>query len=100
MYSVELADGTEIKNLELNGNNFIPDTIIDETVFENNLDKVTIIDKGGNVKELSNAKVVFAKVLGKQSFILVEKTKEEIEKETLYQLLADLTETVLLGGAK
>lgn len=100
MYNVKLADGTEIKSLELNGNNFITDTIVDESVFENNLDKVTIIDEGGNVEELNNAKVVFAKVLGKQSFILVEKTKEEIEKETLYQLLADLTETVLLGGVK
>jgi len=100
MYNVKLADGTEIKSLELNGNNFITDTIVDESVFENNLDKVTIIDEGGNVEELNNAKVVFAKVLGKQSFILVEKTKEEIEKETLYQLLADLTEVVLLGGVK
>lgn len=100
MYSIKLSDGTEIKNLEMNGNNFIPDTIIDETVFENNLDKVTIIDEDGNVEELKNAKVIFTKVLDKQSFILIEKTKEEIEKETLYQLLADLTETVLLGGAK
>jgi hypothetical protein len=100
MYSVKLADGTEIKNLELNGNNFISDTIIDETLFENNLDKVTIIDEDGNVEELKNAKVIFTKVLDKQSFILIEKTKEETEKETLYQLLADLTETVLLGGAK
>lgn len=100
MYNVKLADGTEIKSLELNGNNFITDTIVDESVFENNLDKVTIIDEGGNVEELNNAKVVFAKVLGKQSFILVEKTKEEIEKETLYQLLADLTGVVLLGGVK
>ncbi len=100
MYNVKLADGTEIKNLELNGNNFIPDTIIDEAIFESNLDNVTITDRDGNIEELNNAKVVFAKVLGKQSFILVEKTKEEIEKETLYQLLADLTEVVLLGGVK
>lgn len=98
MYSVKLADGTEIKNLELNGNNYISSITIDETIFENNLDKVTIIDKDGNVEELKNAKVIFTKVLDKQSFILIEKTKEEIEKETLYQLLADLTETVLLGG--
>lgn len=98
MYSIKLSDGTEIKNLELNGNNFISDTIIDESIFENNLDKVTIIDSEGNIEELSNAKVIFAKVLNKDSFILVEKTKEEVEKEALYQLLADLTETVLLGG--
>lgn len=98
MYSIKLSDGTEIKNLELNGNNFTSDTIIDESIFENNLDKVTIIDSEGNIEELSNAKVIFAKVLNKDSFILVEKTKEEVEKEALYQLLADLTETVLLGG--
>ena len=98
MYNVKLADGTELKDLELNGNNFISDTIIDESIFENNLDKVSIIDSKGNIEELNNAKVIFAKVLDKQSFILNEKTKEEIEKETLCQLLADLTETVLLGG--
>ena len=98
MYSIKLSDGTEIKNLELNGNNFISDIIIDETLFENNLDKVTIKDENDNVEDLKNAKVIFAKVLDKQSFILVEKTKEEIEKEELYQLLVDLTETVLLGG--
>lgn len=98
MYSVKLADGAELKNLKLNGNNFISDTIIDESIFENNLDNVSIIDNEGNIEELNNAKVIFAKVLEKQSFILIEKTKEEVEKETLYQLLADLTETVLLGG--
>lgn len=98
MHSVRLTDGTEIKNLELNGNNFISDTIIDEGIFENNLDKVTITNDEGHVEELSNVNVIFAKVLNRQSFILVEKNKEEIEKETLYQLLADLTETVLLGG--
>jgi hypothetical protein len=70
MYNVKLADGTEIKSLELNGNNFITDTIVDESVFENNLDKVTIIDEGGNVEELNNAKVVFAKVLGKTIFYI------------------------------
>ena len=98
MYSIKLTDGTILDSLELNGNNFISDTIIDESIFENNLDKVSIIDNEGNIEELNNVKVIFAKVLDKQSFILVEKTKEELEKETLYQLLADLTETVLLGG--
>lgn len=98
MYEIKLADGTELKNLELNGNNFISDTIIDKAIFENNLDKISIIDNEGNIEELNNVKVIFTKVLDKQSFILIEKTKDEIEKETLYQLLADLAETVLLGG--
>lgn len=100
MYSIKLTDGTILDDLELNGNNFISDTTIEESIFENNLDTISIIDNEGNIEELNNAKVIFAKVLDKQSFILVEKTKEEIEKENLYKLLADLTETVLLGGAK
>ena len=100
MYNIKLADGTILDDLELNGNNFISDTIIDESIFENNLDKVSITDNEGNIEELNNAKVIFTKVLNKQSFVLVEKTKVEIENEQLKQLLADLTETVLLGGAK
>ena len=56
MYNVKLTDGTELKNLELNGNNFISDTIIDETIFENNLDKVIITDDEGNEEERFNQK--------------------------------------------
>ena len=40
MYTIKLYDGTVLDNLELNGNNFISDTIIPDTVFENNLKTV------------------------------------------------------------
>jgi len=93
MYSIKLNDGTEIKNLELNGNNFIPETL-DKTIFENNLDKVIITDDDGNEEEWSNQKVQFAKIGDTETFILRSKTKEE----ELLELLADLTEVVLLGG--
>ena len=43
MYSVKLADGTELTNLELNGNNFIAE-VLDKNVFQGNLDRVTITD--------------------------------------------------------
>ena len=100
MYSVKLADGTELKGLELNGNNFISDTIIDDEVFKNNLDTVTITNEEGSTI-YNNMKLVQNKVYGTQSwFILTEKTKDEKDKETLLQLLADLTEVVLLGGVK
>lgn len=98
MYKVILADGTELKDLELNGNNFVSNTAVDDEIFKDNLENVTIMDDEGNIEKLNNAKVVFSRVLDKQSFILIKKTKEELEKETLYQLLADLTKTVLLGG--
>lgn len=44
MYKVTLADGFVLDNLELNGNNFISDTPIDEHVFDDNLVHVTFYD--------------------------------------------------------
>lgn len=93
MYSVKLNDGTILDNLELNGNNFIPEAL-DKTIFENNLDKVIITDDEGNEEERFNQKVQFAKIGDAETFILRNKTKEE----ELLELLADLTEVVLLGG--
>ena len=93
MYSIKLNDGTEI-SAELNGNNFIPETL-DKTIFENNLEKVIITDDEGNEEERFNQKVQFAKIGDAETFILHNKTKEE----ELLELLADLTEVVLLGGA-
>ena len=93
MYSIRLNDGTVINNLELNGNNFIPEAL-DKTIFENNLEKVIITDDDGNEEERFNQKVQFAKIGDAETFILHNKTKEE----ELLELLADLTEVVLLGG--
>lgn len=94
MYSIRLSDGTVINNLGLNGNNFIPESTINETIFENNLEKVIITDDDGNEEERFNQKVQFAKIEGAETFILHDKTKED----ELLDILADLTETVLLGG--
>jgi hypothetical protein len=93
MYSVKLNDGTILDNLELNGNNFIPEAL-DKTIFENNLEKVIITDDNGNIEERFNQKVQFAKIGDAETFILLKKTKED----ELLELLADLTEVVLLGG--
>jgi len=54
MYSIRLNDGTVISNLELNGNNFIPEFTIDKVIFENNLEKVVVMDDDGNEEELFN----------------------------------------------
>lgn len=91
MYNIKLADGTELTNLELNGNNFISDTIIDDDVFKDNLSIVTITDKENSV-EYKNMKLTQNKVYGNQSwFILAEKTKAEIEKEEQDEIIAGLS---------
>ena len=41
-YRIVLADGTEIGGLRMNGNNFVSDVPVDETVFDGNLTPVTI----------------------------------------------------------
>ena len=43
-YRIVLADGTEIKNLRMNGNNFISDTPIEASIFDGVLSPVTIYE--------------------------------------------------------
>lgn len=43
-YRIILADGTEIVGLRMNGNNFISDVTIDESVFDGVLSPVTIYE--------------------------------------------------------
>lgn len=51
MYKITLSDGTEIKNLELNGNNYISQNTVDESVFTPaNLTRVRIT--GEDVEEI------------------------------------------------
>ena len=44
MYKITLADGTVLKNLKLNGNNYIAEGVIDDAVFKDNMATVTITD--------------------------------------------------------
>lgn len=88
MYKVRLNDGTVIET-ELNGNNYIP-KLLDKSLFQNNLDEVVITDKDGNTEELLNQKVQFSKIGDAETFILSEKTKEEILQEELLLALVQL----------
>lgn len=42
MYKITLADGTELNDLVLNGNNFIAAAVVDDSVFKDNMATVTI----------------------------------------------------------
>ena len=98
MYQITLKDGTVIKDLELNGNNFISKTEITESMFTDNLEIVTISD-GTNESVQENMKLVqIANMNDEYWFVLTTKSKQEVENDELRKRLADLTEIALLGG--
>lgn len=81
MYTIILQDGTELKNLELNGNNFISEEIIDDSEFENNLATVVITD-GVETYSYTDMVLVNNRIDGgKTWFILREKTEQEKKEE-------------------
>ena len=92
---LELADGTKLTNLRTNGNNFVSDTPIEDSVFESNLSTVKITTPEG-VEEYQDLKLVQNRQFGDvYMFVLAEKTPAEKEKEELLQLIADLAELTL-----
>lgn len=85
MYTITLSNGNTLKNLELNGNNFISAEIIEDSVFEGGLDTVIIAE--------SENKIHYDMVLvsnrifdGKSWFILSEKTQEQKARERIASL--------------
>ena len=58
MFKLILADGTEIKNLTRNGDNFISDTKVDESLFAGNLTSLTITDGEDVTIEMNNAELI------------------------------------------
>ena len=98
MYEIELADGTKLEGLRLNGNNFVSEVPVDGGVFEDNLDRVIITGPDGT-EEYEDMKLIQNKRYGDEWwFVLAEKTKDEIEKEKLDRELVDLWDVVLFGG--
>jgi len=99
MYSIKLQNGELLENLELNGNNFISNTIINDDVFIGNLDSIIITDGDGNETWYSNMKLMSnIERNGKSWFVLGEKSKSEIKEEILKQTISDLLETMIENG--
>jgi len=94
MYSIKLADGTVLDNLTLNGNNFISDTLIEESIFDNNLSTVEISD--GTVTSIYNNMYLIQVTVfqGKWWFVLAEKSAEQVEKELLNSKISELQQII------
>lgn len=88
MYTITLSDGTKLKNLELNGNNYISKTILEDSVFEGKLDTVVISD-GEKSETFTDMKLMSNRVDGGKSwFVLGEKTAQEKKEEAIAAVLA------------
>ena len=100
MYTITLTDGTNLKNLELNGNNFISETVIEDSVFEGNLDTVKISD-GSTTETFTDMRLMSNRVEnGRSWFVLGEKTAQQKNDEETARKLAEMEQAmaVLLTG--
>ena len=99
---ITLQDGTVLENLKLNGNNFISDTIIETSIFEDNLGNVKIENEEGNVAEYRFMKLIQNIVVdGKSWFILVEQSENDLLKARLKateDALTFLMDMQMMGG--
>ncbi len=92
MYKVTLQDGTVLDKLELNGNNYISDTLIDDAVFADNLATVEISD-GKQSQVFEDMKLVANQTYdGKSWFILAEKTNQDKLEEEVIMLRGKVAE--------
>ena len=100
MYKITLHDGTVLDKLELNGNNFIAKGVIEDSVFEGNLDTVTITD--GETTDTYNDMMLMSNrtVNGQSWFVLGEKSAQQKKEEALMAEIAELRQAMnaLLRG--
>ena len=80
MYTITLADGTILDNLELNGNNYISNEVIDSSVFENNLTTI-LISNDETVNVYDNMFLVSNRVEDNRSWFILSDKSEKQEKE-------------------
>lgn len=93
MYTITLADGTEIKNLSLNGNNFISDIPLDTALFADNMK--TVHFSGPDMEETHrNMELVgIREDGGKYWFVLRDLSPQELKERKILADIAALSTT-------
>lgn len=92
MYKITLADGTELNDLVLNGNNFIAQTAVSDAVFNGNMASVTITNlEDGTVEQIEDG-VLLSNIVrdGKSWLVLRQKSEEEKRLDTIDSAFTDL----------
>lgn len=102
MYKITFADGTELNDLVLNGNNFIAQTAVDDAVFKGNMASVTVTNlEDGSTEQIEDG-VLLSNIVrdGKSWLVLGQKSAEQKAMEERDKEIAELRRamTVLLTG--
>lgn len=79
-YKITLADGTELSNLTINGNNFISEATIDPGIFQSNCSPVVISDGEHDETHENMELVQVTEVNGQSWFVLRDMTPKELEQ--------------------
>lgn len=79
IYTVTLADGTQISNLTMNGNNFISTEAIARSVFEDNCSPVVISDGENEETHAAMSLIHLTEYEGETWFALRDVTEAELE---------------------
>ncbi len=79
-YKITLADGTELSNLTMNGNNFISEATIDPGIFQSNCSPVVISDGEHDETHENMEQVQVTEVNGQSWFVLRDMTPKELEQ--------------------
>ena len=98
MYTIKLADGIKLENLDKNGTNYVSKTKIDESIFKNNLSVVTVSD-GETETTYHNIEFIQQMPWSDGTYYLAfrEIPKEEVAITNLQLALTGLYEQ-MLGG--
>jgi len=100
-YTITLADGQKITDLEKNGDNYVSKTKVDESIFTDNLSTMTVSD---GETETEYKDMVFTQQMewSDGTFYLAfhEKSEEEKSAENITDLQVALAEVyeMILGG--
>lgn len=95
LYKITLADGTEISDLKLNGDNFISSVEITDDIFSDNCTPVIISD-GKNEMLHPNMELVQITIMGNEYWIVLKDiTLEELEK---IKMQSDIEYIAMMSG--
>lgn len=80
IYKITLADGTELSNLTMNGNNFISEATIDPGIFQSNCSPIVINDGEHDETHEHMELVQVTEADGQSWFVLRDITPKELEQ--------------------